>query len=280
MFKKISSVIGTITLICFSFYYTDSAIDIVRKTDPIMKEIENFSNNYGNTSIDSIIVNNNIVPGIKGTIVDIEESYNNMKRLGKFDESLIVFEEILPTNTIVDNFDNYIISGNTSKSNVSLVFPINDPSYVEEIIKILDTKNVKATFFVNSELFDSSMDMVRLIITSGNTVELLDESYDPTLIRKYNYNKKILINESLNFCYTNSKNQNLINNCKSNKMHTIIPSINSINYPYNEVKTNLKNGSIISLSNNQNTVRELSALINYIHQKGKNIVSLEKLLEE
>ena len=81
MLKKISGMIGTMALIMFSFYYTDRAIDIVRKTDPIMKEIVEYSNNYGNTSIDSILVNNNIIPGTKGNAVNIDESYIKMKKL-------------------------------------------------------------------------------------------------------------------------------------------------------------------------------------------------------
>ena len=37
---------------------------------------------------------------------------------------------------------------------------------------------------------------------------------------------------------------------------------------------------VYSLKNNKNTARELSSIINYILQKGKKIVTLEKLLEE
>ena len=39
MLKKVTSILGTISLICFSFYYTDSAIDVIKKTDPIMQQI-------------------------------------------------------------------------------------------------------------------------------------------------------------------------------------------------------------------------------------------------
>lgn len=278
--KKMFSIIGTISLICFSFYYTDSAVDIIRKTDPIMKEIEEYSNNFGNTSIDSILVNNNIIPGIKGNIVDIDKSYNNMKRLGKFDKSLIVFEEVLPTNTITDNYDNYIIAGNATKSNVSIVVLMEDSSYIEEIIKILSQKNAIATFFVTSELLDDSDDLVSLILASGNKLELLDPIYEVKDVKKINLKKKLLSNESLNYCLTFTKNSSLLNNCKDNKLHTIIPTIYDENYPYTEVKNNLKNGSIIAFKNNQNTLRELNIIINYINQKGKKIILLEKLLEE
>ena len=130
MFKKFASVLGTFTLICFSFYYTDSAIDVIKKTDPIMQQIIEYSSEYGNTSIDSTLVNNNIIPGIKGTIVDIDESYNKMKRLGKFDTSLIVFQEVNPEISIINNYENYIISGNNQKNNISLIFVLEDSSFI------------------------------------------------------------------------------------------------------------------------------------------------------
>lgn len=280
MYKKIFSILGTFSIICFSFYYTDTAIDIIRKTDPIMKEIIEYSNAYGNTSVDSILVNNNIIPGIRGNIVDLEESYNNMKRLGKFDKSLIVFEEVFPANSLVANYDYYIISGNTSINNVSIVFIIDDTSYVEDIIKILNKKNVVATFFVDDDIFDDSLDLIKLILNSGHDVELKDDDYDVSDIKKYNAIKKMISGKGFGYCYSEYKNSLLLDNCKKEKLYTIIPSIVTKNYLYNDVKNNLKNGSIIAIENNSNSLRELSSTINYIFQKGKMIVSLEKMLQE
>ncbi len=280
MLKKISGMIGTMALIMFSFYYTDRAIDIVRKTDPIMKEIVEYSNNYGNTSIDSILVNNNIIPGTKGNAVNIDESYIKMKKLGYFDKNLIVFEEVLPVHSIKNNFDNYIISGNQDKNMTSIIFNIEDVSYIEEILKTINRKNITATFFLPIEIFDNSSDLIKLIMGYGHEVELIDSKYNRNTVNRASSIKKIVAKGTLNFCLVDSENETILKNCKEEKLHTIIPTIKSEKYPYSEVKNNLKNGSIIVLENNKNTVRELSAIINYIEQKGIKIVSLEKLLEE
>jgi len=280
MLKKITTALGTFSLICFSFYYTDNAIDLIRKNDPIMKEIINYSDNYGNTSVASTLINNNIIPGIKGKVVDIDKSYINMKRLGKFDKSLIVFEEVLPINSITDNFNNYIISGNKNKNNVSFIFIIEDYSYIEEILTILNKKNIKASFFVSKEIIDSSLDLIKLILVNNHNIELLDKEYNTSTIKKYNSIINTISSNKISYCYTNIKNNQILNDCSSEKLYTIIPSIETQNYPYNEVKNNLENGSIISFTNNKNTVRELSSIIKYIMQKGKNIVPLKKLLEE
>ena len=280
MLRKIISILGTCTLVCFSFYYTDSAIDVIRKTDPIMKQIIDYSISYGNTSVDSILVNNSIIPGIKGNIVDIDESYNKMKRLGKFDTSLIVFQEVNPEISIVNNYKNYIIAGNNQKNNISLIFILEDSSFIEEILSILNKKDIKVTFFINDNLFNDAIDLLKLILLSGHRLELYDTKYEISTIKKYNNILKSISNDKLNYCYTTLKNDKLLENCNKEELYTIIPTIITDFYPYNDIKSNLENGSIISLKNNKNTVRELSSIINYVLQKGKKIVTLEKLLEE
>lgn len=280
MLKKISGMVGTMALIMFSFYYTDRAIDIVRRTDPIMKEIVEYSNNYGNTSIDSILVDNNIIPGTKGNIVNIDESYIKMKKLGYFDKNLIVFKEALPMHSIENNYDNYIISGNQDKNMISIIFNIEDVSYIEEILKTVNRKDIEVTFFLPIEIFDNSSDLIKLIMGYGHEIELIDSKYNRNTVNRASSIKKIVAKGALNFCLINSEDEKILKNCKEEKLHTIIPTIKTEKYPYSEVKNNLKNGSIILLKNNKSTVRELATIINYIEQKGIKIVSLEKLLEE
>ena len=61
--------------------------------------------------------------------------------------------------------------------------------------------------------------------------------------------------------------------CSKNKMYTIIPSIDK---SYSDIKSNIKNGSIIMVNN----IKELDVIVNYINSKGYNIVSLGELLSE
>lgn len=280
VFNKFFCILGTFVLICFSFYYTDYAINIIRKTDPIMKEIISYSELHGNTSLDAVLVNGNLIPGISGNVINLDESYNNMKRLGKFDESLLVFEEVLPETSISNNYDFYIVSGNTLINNVSLIFILDNTSYVEELLRILNTKNVTATFFVTNDIFDNSLDLIKLIINNNHRVELYDNNYDSHVVKKYNSLLKMVSNDNLSFCYSELKNDSLLNNCKEEKLYTIIPSIVSSKFLYNDIKNNLNNGMIISLKNNLNVIRELPSTINYIFQKGKKIVSLDNLIKE
>ena len=68
--------------------------------------------------------------------------------------------------------------------------------------------------------------------------------------------------------------------CSNNNLYTIIPSIIGGNRPYTNVKTNLISGSIILLDLNNETINELSIIIDYIKGKGLSISPLSKLLSE
>ena len=46
MLKKFFSFLGVSSLVIFSFYYTDFAVNIVRNNDPIMKEIKENKNKF------------------------------------------------------------------------------------------------------------------------------------------------------------------------------------------------------------------------------------------
>ena len=177
MNKKICSIVFSILLVVFSFYYTNKVVNSLKEKDPIMIEIKKYDRYYPDTKIDSILNDNNIIPGIKGIKVDIDKSYSNMKKIGKFDKTLLVFEETTPQNDLKDNYDKYIVSLNKKEHNVSLVFYLEDTSNITEILSILNKNDVNATFFVSKEIIDNSVDIIKLILKYGNDVELFSNSY-------------------------------------------------------------------------------------------------------
>ena len=279
--KKICSIIGIGLLICFSFYYTDSAVNIVKRNDPIMKEIIKVSNQYEVFAVDATLINNSIIPGINGTKLDIDASYSSMKRFGEFNSSLLKFSEVEPTISINNSYDKYIISGNKSKHEVALLFKINNTSYIEEILTILISNNVEATFFLDLDTIVSSPDILMLLSKGKQNIELLGKNgykiaevlLAIRTLRKFNKN-------NARFCYLEQENNDVLNICNRQKLYTVIPNIITDNYPYSDVKYNLSNGSIIKLDNNINTVRELRYIVRYIKQKGYHIKSLNDMLKE
>ena len=202
-----------------------------------------------------------------------------MKKI-KFNEDLIVFEEIMPTVSLQNTFDKYIRRGNVTKTNVSIIIIVDDPSYVENILDILNSKEVKVTFFVGKNIINESMDLIDIIIKSGHRVEYKSDEYNVDEVLKYNDLLKVKTNNNLKFCYTDEENITILSNCNYKKMHTIFPNIITTNFPYSDVKRNLDSGSILSFKSNQHTLRELKYIINYINQKGFIIVNLDQVISE
>ena len=114
--KKLIQVSIVLLLVLFSFYYTNKTIDIIRETDPLMKQIKEESKKYEIKPENAKIEENNITPGMNGTVVDYEETYKKMKQYGTYNESLTVFKEVTPTVSIEDTYDKFIESGNEEKA--------------------------------------------------------------------------------------------------------------------------------------------------------------------
>ena len=159
-----------------------------------LKEIEH---EYNDTKIEGIINGNDIIPGISGNKIDIDKSYSNMKKTGKFDKNLLVFKESVPDNKI--ELNNYIISLNKSKKNISIIFELNDISYINEIISIINNNDVNVSFFISKDIFDNSIDIVKKIVYSGNEIELLSNNYSVYEVNKYNSLLKLISKDGLLF---------------------------------------------------------------------------------
>lgn len=277
MIKRFFYASGVIALVCFSFFYTDKAADIIKRNDPIMKEIISTSKEYEVNPVNALLIANNIVPGISGIEVDLEKSYEKMKRLGSFNSSLLVLKEVKPVISILDNYDKYVIKGNEVNNEVSLVIKLDSLEYFGNIMEIINNKKINVTFFISKELI--SEELVNKILEVDNEVQLLDNNYSKKDIRDVN---KILktYGDSLTFCYSEEENEEILNTCNKQKMHTIKPNISTSSSPYKDIKEKLTGGSIIKLEDSSIVVKELNTIINYINQKGYDIVTLSNLIKE
>ena len=137
---KFYKIIGIISIVVFSFYLTDFVTELAINSNPLMQTIKNSSSNYDIESVDAIIEENTIIPGIKGKKVSIMESFLNMKDFGTFNTNYLIYDDIKPNISISDNKDKIIISGNKKKRNISIL--INNNKNIEEY---LDKNNLKYT---------------------------------------------------------------------------------------------------------------------------------------
>lgn len=283
--KNIFSYIGIFLLIFCSFFITEKVTVVIKESDPLMNKIIEEKNNYKINSEDAIISDNTIVPGINGCEIDVEKSYENLKRLGMFNNNMLKYKIIYTNNLLKDNYDKYIISGNESKNKVSLIFKIynnTNQNTIEQILNILLDNNISVSIFVDGMYLENNIEYIQKLI--NNNIEILNLGYN----KKYDknltpWNNSIL--DQLNYnnpklCYLESYSINDLTICKNNKMNTIIPNIIINNKPLTTVKQNLKNGSMISFNINDEVLYEIKLVINYINNKGYKIVELSELLSE
>lgn len=278
--KKLFQIIGFISLIGFSFFYTEKTISVVKEYDDIMINIKSVSNKYQKDYIDASIVGNKIIPGVSGVKVDLNRSYSKMKRYGSFEESLIVLKKVNPSILLEKNKHKYIISGNQNKKMVSLIFLVDANNNIDNIIKILDKKGVKGNFFVDGKWLEKNSNLVPILIRENHVIgnlsynnDYLDSSFVwmETIIEKIG-------KQSVGYCYTEVENKDIIDTCKLNDNYTIMPSIVVKNSPYMEVRENLKSGSIISFKINIRLEEELPIIINFIKSRGYKIENLNEHL--
>lgn len=279
MIKNITRVLLILLLAIFSFYYTNKSIELVREQDPIMKTIRSTSDKYNIKAVSAEIIENTIVPGITGKEINYEETYTKMKQYGAYNETLITLKDVEPSISITEHYDKYIISGNSRKRSVALIFKI-EKNIPNSIINILNKNNTLATFFIDGAFLEENYNDIKAI--SNHELELLsyNNKYEEIYFKSSKEYLESLTNKKLKYCYGKYNQEEIINLCSTLKLHTIIPTIEIQNSLLKEIKDKLINSAIIYIPTSEKTKTELEVAIRYIKSRGYKIETLEELLSE
>lgn len=275
MNNKIKLFLGVL-LTLFSFYYTAKSIDLVKRIDPIMEKIEKNQDKFNISPIDARIVDDTIIPGLKGKQVNINLTYKKMKEYGMYNESLTILKDISPKVSIKNNYDKYIISGNKKKRSVSIIFYVDDIEKYRLITNYIDLEHIQSTLLIDSDLIDylEEKDLTK------NNIELNYKEINKVYVSSNSSYIENITNKKTSYCITINRNKKLLNVCKKYKYYTIIPSITLNNSPTTTIKKELSNGSIILVEITNEIKKELDYIIYYIKSKGYDIISLNDLLKE
>ena len=273
---KIFKGIGLLGLVIFSFFYTNKTAMVIMEQDQIMIEIKNQESKYNKDVIESIIKDDTIIPGINGVKVNINKSYNNMKKIGIYNSNYLIYDVIKPKYSLKNNKDKYIVGGNRKNKNVSLLFIVNDIETIDNIIKILEKENIKSDFFITNDFINENGYLVNYFKNNNYSINYYGDYNSSDFIVNNTIIKNNLKQKNI-YCYLENKNKEYLNICALNKNYTIIPNIIIKNNMYNKVKKNIVNGSLISIYTSD--ISELSLTIKYIKSKGYNIVKLDEIFD-
>lgn len=277
--KRVYPVILSCLLIAFSFYYTNKVAGIVRGKDPIMQSIKEEKANYEKKAINANVSGDNIIPGKNGKKVNIEASFQKMSQYGKYNDSLYVFDEVEPEVSINTYFDKYVESGREDSKDVALVFDILRFDNMDDVLSLLESNNVTATFFVDGLFMENNRSLLENVSKKGYEIELLSYNggYDKIYFESSLHVLNDITKDRPKYCVAHYDKKEVLDICNSLSLHTVIPSIDTSNNSFGVVKNKLRGGSIIGLSNSR---VNLNTIINYIKQKGYNLVRLDTLLQE
>ena len=280
--KKFFQIVGIITLMVGSFVYTEKVGTTAKLNDTLLTEIKSKKDGYKENAIEPIINDDTIIPGVNGKEVDTEKSYEAMSKIGYFDDKLLVYKPLEVENTLDKNKDKYVINGNNTKMDVTLLFKVDNNDDITYIIKLLNQKEIKATFFIESKYLEKHHNQIIKLVQNGHTVGNLsnNEDYEDS---DFVWMKTILTNigpQIYNYCYTEKPNKEILKICSIQNSITIMPQIIIKSKPYLNLKKQILPGSIVSLEVNSALNNEIETILNYISSKGYNIKSLEEILKE
>lgn len=280
--KRFFEILGFLSLVCFSFFYTEKTIDVVKQVDDIMITLKEQAPKYQVKAENAKIDGKFMTPGISGKIVNLQKSYEEMKHYGKFHPNLLVYDKVSPEISIKNRYDKYIQTGNPKKRQVSFLFVVDEKGNPSSIIEILKEKKVTGTFFIDGSWLEKNQnELVSLIegkFTVGNYSYRGDYGHESfvwidTIIKRVGGQKQ-------SYCLVEKENKKALSTCKLQKDYTIYPNIIIKENPYSELTEQVESGSIILMHLDAQVKKELPLMITYLKQKGYEIVNLEQLLEE
>ena len=255
--KKIVEYSLITILFIFSLIYTERASNRAKREDPIMKSIIKNASSYNIDSVNALVSGDTITPGIRGCVIDINKSYEKMKRINEYRDTLLRYKDLIPEITIDNIYNKYISNDRTEINSIASFNKEKINVFVDSVM--LETKLLK----VDKEYIN--------IYNGGN-----NNNYDDITIEWMNDVILDNYNES-KYCINKNKNDDNLVICARNKMHTISPKIIVKQNTY-DVKALIENGSIIYFD--ENNIKNIDSIIKYVKSKGYEIVFLNELLNE
>lgn len=144
----------------------------VGKDSTLMQEIIQKAKEYEKAPVDAEI--NKIwkaIPGYNGQTVDIQASYDKMKKSGTFSEEKLVLKETKPKIHLTDLPPSPIYKGNPEKPMVSFIINVAwGNEYLSDMLATLKKHHVKATFFLEGRWVRENPELAKMIVQAGHEV--------------------------------------------------------------------------------------------------------------
>ncbi|TCN25570.1 polysaccharide deacetylase family protein [Mesobacillus foraminis] len=153
-------------------YLKSESVPVSMHKDSLYRELETKAPDYEIKPVDARIDSVwKAIPGYNGLKVNIGKSYDKMKREGRFEADLLVFEEIKPQVHLSDLPASPIYRGNPEKPMVSFIINVAwGNEYLSDMLATLKKHHVYATFFLEGRWAKNNPELVKMIVDAGHEV--------------------------------------------------------------------------------------------------------------
>ena len=219
------------------------------------------------------------IPGYNGLRVDVNESYKNMEKDGRFDASKIVYKEVSPSIHLDDLEPEPIYRGNPQKSMVSLLINVAwGNEYIPKILEVLNEHQVKATFFFDGSWTKKNPDLSqRSKAETMNELTKTNEVIESTLGIK----PKWFAPPSGSF------NMETVSVANQLNMKTILWTVDTVDWKkpapsemVSRVVAKVEKGSMVLMHPTKPVAEGLGAMITNIKAKGYQLGTVSDLMSE
>ncbi len=269
--------------------------------DPLFIELQQYADQKKlppiNASVDKVW---KAIPGLNGLEVDIEASYEKMRKEGTFLERKLVYKEIPPEIHLSDLPPTPIYRGNPEKQMVTLLVNVAwGNEYLPSMLKIMKAHNIKSTFFLDGSWTKKNPSLAKMIVDEGH--EIGNHAYSHPDLKKLT---KARIKEEINKTNeviqatldikpkwfappSGSYRQDVVDIARNMDMYTILWTVDTVDWRNpepsamaNRVLQKVEPGSMILMHPTASATGGLEQLITGLKAKGYQISTVSNLLSE
>jgi probable sporulation protein (polysaccharide deacetylase family) len=280
---------------------TESALPVVKQTDPLYQKIVKNSHTYeippSDAKIDPVW---KAIPGYNGIKVDIAASYKKMKKKGEFDEHKLVFVQTKPKVHLENLHPTPIYKGHPDKPMVSFIINVAwGNEYLSEMLATLKRHNVSATFFLEGYWTKKNPELAKMIVSAGH--EVGNHSYSHPDMSKLtaakareqiNKTNEIIEAATGEKCVwfappSGSYRDETVKLANELNMKTVMWTVDTVDWRkpspdvlINRVMSKIDNGSMVLMHPTESTAKSLDRLITLIEKKNLHIGTVSELMNE
>ncbi|WP_246939810.1 polysaccharide deacetylase family protein [Bacillus pinisoli] len=279
----------------------EPTMTVSKQVDSLYEEIQENRENYEKSPQDAVVDKVwKATPGYNGLEVDVEASYENMKKDGIFDPKKLVYKEIPPSVHLSDLPPEPIYRGHPEKKMVSFLINVAwGNEYIPTMLETLKKHKVYATFFLEGRWVKENPELAKMIVDAGH--EVGNHSYNhpnlktmtASLVREQLVSTQNVIEATTGIKPkwfappSGSYRQEVVTIASELEMGTIMWSVDTIDWQkptpetlIERVMNKVHPGALILMHPTDSTAKSLDSLILRIKEKNLKIGHVTNLLSE